>query len=69
MKKILRTVVSLILVALLFAMAMPIYAFEDISVNEEAESGIALVKEVEELREENVKHFDMGDGTYKVVSA
>ena len=57
MKKFLKVSVSLILVIILFAMAMPIYALNEIS-----------VKEIEELREENVKHFDMGDGTYKAVT-
>ena len=56
MKKFLRTVISLVLVAIFLVTAMPIYAVEDVS-----------VKEVEDLREENVKHFDMGDGTYKAV--
>ena len=56
MKKFIRTFISLILVLVLFVLAMPIYALEEVS-----------VKEVEDLREENVKHFDMGDGTYKAV--
>ncbi len=56
MKKFIRTFISLILVLVLFVLAMPIYALEEVT-----------VKEVEDLREENVKHFDMGDGTYKAV--
>lgn len=56
MKKLLKITVSLILVAILLVMAMPLYALEEVS-----------VEEMEELREENVKHFDMGDGTYKVI--
>ena len=56
MKKFLRITLSLVLAVILFATAMPIYAVED-----------TTVEEIEELREENVKHFKMNDGTYKAV--
>ena len=56
MKKFIKITLSLALAVILLVTAMPIYALEEVS-----------VKEVEDLREENVKHFDMGDGTYKAV--
>ena len=56
MKKTLKTTLSLILAFVILVLAMPAYAAE---INE--------VKEVEALREENVKHFEMPDGTFKAV--
>ena len=56
MKKFIKITLSLALAVILLVTAMPIYALEEVT-----------VKEIEDLREENVKHFDMGDGTYKAV--
>ena len=56
MKKFIKITLSLVLAVILLATAMPIYAVEDDS-----------IKEVEELREENVKHFEMPDGTFKAI--
>ena len=56
MKKFIKITLSLVLAVILLATAMPIYAVEDTS-----------IKEVEELREENVKHFEMPDGTFKAI--
>jgi hypothetical protein len=56
MKKFIKITLSLVLAVILLATTMPIYAVEDDS-----------IKEVEELREENVKHFEMPDGTFKAI--
>ena len=56
MKKFIKITLSLVLAVILLATAIPIYAVEDDS-----------IKEVEELREENVKHFEMPDGTFKAI--
>ena len=54
MKKLLRITVSLILVAILLVMAMPLYALEEVS-----------VKEIEELRR-NIKQILMPTGRSSV---
>ena len=56
MKKRLIAILSLVMAVILFTFSMPIVALEDTS-----------IEEIEELREENVKHFRMPDGKYKAV--
>ena len=56
MKKRLIGILSLVMAVILFTFSMPVVALEDTS-----------IEEIEELREENVKHFRMPDGKYKAV--
>ena len=56
MKNKLRTLVAILLAVVLLSTAIPAFAMDS-----------TTVTEVEELREENVKHFEMTDGTYKAV--
>lgn len=56
MKKYLRAIISIVLVTILLVTAIPVYAVDD-----------KTVTEIEDLREENIKHFEMDDGTYKAV--
>ena len=56
MKNKLRSLVAILLAVVLLSTAIPVFGMET-----------TTVTEVEELREENVKHFEMTDGTYKAV--
>ena len=56
MKKKLTSLFAAMLAVIMLVTAIPVFGMET-----------TTVKEVEELREENVKHFEMTDGTYKAV--
>ena len=58
MKKKLTSLFAAMLAVIMLVTAIPVFAMDVDS---------TTVKEVEELREENVKHFEMTDGTYKAV--
>ncbi|MBQ9744288.1 MAG: DNRLRE domain-containing protein [Clostridia bacterium] len=74
MKKRLRAILSFVMMVLIFILSLPIYAFangvedavelaEEIKIDYEAE----VLDEKEELREENIKHYLLSDGTTKAV--
>ncbi|MBQ8393462.1 MAG: RHS repeat protein [Clostridia bacterium] len=74
MKKRLRAILSFVMMVLIFILSLPIYAFatgiedavelaEEIKIDYEAE----VLEEKEELREENIKHYLLSDGTTKAV--
>lgn len=56
MKKKLTSLFAVMLAVIMLVTAIPVFGMET-----------TTVTEVEELREENVKHFEMTDGTYKAV--
>lgn len=68
-KKTYYRVFSLVLAIVMFMISLPLaaLAINDTS-SSEFEENIVHITEITDRREENVKHFDMGDGTYTAIS-
>ena len=68
-KKTYYRVFSLVLAIVMFMISLPLAA---LAINDTSSSGfeenIVHITEITDRREENVKHFDMGDGTYTAIS-
>lgn len=68
-KKTYYRVFSLVLTIVMFMISLPLAA---LAINDTSsstfEENIVHITEITDRREENVKHFDMGDGTYTAIS-
>ena len=68
-KKIKRILTLLLCGALLFGIVPPAATADELSAAKKSAelSTVSETSEVVSLREENIKHFDMGDGTYQAI--
>ena len=68
-KKTYYRVFSLVLAIVMFMISLPLAALAINDTSSSAfEENIVHITEITDRREENVKHFDMGDGTYTAIS-